>query len=120
NALRRIRGEHRISEANVEESLREVRRALLDADVNFQVVREFIESVKTRALGQDVLKSLTPGQQIVKIIHDELMLLMGSEHADLRTPKSGPMIILIAGLQGSGKTTFAGKLALRLKEKGRL
>ncbi len=119
NALRRIRGEHRISEANVEESLREVRRALLDADVNFQVVKEFIESVKTRALGQDVLKSLTPGQQIVKIIHDELMLLMGSERADLRAPKSGPMIILIAGLQGSGKTTFAGKLALSLKEKGR-
>ena len=118
-ALKRIRGEHRLSEANVEESLREVRRALLDADVNFQVVKDFIESVKTKALGQDVLKSLSPGQQIVKIINDELIALMGSERSELNTAKSGPAIVMIAGLQGSGKTTFAAKLARHLKEKGR-
>ncbi|MBL0175279.1 MAG: signal recognition particle protein [Ignavibacteria bacterium] len=119
-ALKRIRGEHRISEANVEESLREVRRALLDADVNFQVVKDFIDSVKSQAVGVDVLKSLSPGQQIVKILYDELVLLMGSERADLQYAKSGPTIILVAGLQGSGKTTFSAKLARHLKEKGRL
>jgi signal recognition particle subunit SRP54 len=119
SALRVIRGQHRISEGNVEDSLREVRRALLDADVNFQVVKDFIESVKGQAMGQDVLKSLTPGQQIVKIIHDELVLLMGSERADIDLAKSGPTIIMVAGLQGSGKTTFCAKLARHFKEKGR-
>ncbi|MDH7514767.1 MAG: signal recognition particle protein [Bacteroidota bacterium] len=118
-ALRRIRGQHRMTEANVDESLREVRRALLDADVNFQVAKGFIESVKTRALGQEVLKSLSPGQQFVKIIHDELVALMGSNRADLNFSPSGLTIIMVAGLQGSGKTTFAGKLALYVKEKGR-
>ncbi|MBI5648547.1 MAG: signal recognition particle protein [Ignavibacteriae bacterium] len=118
-ALKRIRGEHRLTEANVEESLREVRRALLDADVNFQVVKDFIEAVKDKALGQDVLKSLTPGQQIVKIINDELIALMGADRTELAMAKSGPTIIMIAGLQGSGKTTFAAKLARHLKEKGR-
>jgi signal recognition particle subunit SRP54 len=119
-ALKRIRGDHRISEANVEESLREVRRALLDADVNFQVVKDFIESVQAQAVGQDVLKSLSPGQQIVKILYDELVLLMGSERSELQYAKSGPTIIMVAGLQGSGKTTFSAKLARHLKEKGRL
>ena len=120
NALRAIRGQSRISEGNVEDSLREVRRALLDADVNFQVVKDFIDSVKAQALGQDVLKSLTPGQQIVKILHDELVLLMGSEKADVSLSRSGPTIIMVAGLQGSGKTTFCAKLARHMKEKGRL
>jgi signal recognition particle subunit SRP54 len=119
NALKRIRGEHRISEANVSDTLREVRRALLDADVNFNVVKEFIESVKEQALGQDVLRSLKPGQQMVKILNDELIKLMGSEKADLALARSGPTIILVAGLQGSGKTTFSAKLARHLKEKGR-
>ncbi len=118
-ALKRIRGDHRISEGNVEESLREVRRALLDADVNFQVVKDFIDSVKDRALGQDVLKSLTPGQQMVKVLYDELVALMGGERVDINIAKSGPTIIMVAGLQGSGKTTFCSKLALQLKGRGR-
>lgn len=119
DALRRVKGQHRISEGNVEETLREVRRALLEADVNFQVVRDFIDAVKDKALGQDVLKSLTPGQQIVKILHDELVGLMGSEKTDLRFATSGPTVIMVAGLQGSGKTTFSAKLALQLKSQGR-
>ncbi|MFZ1730330.1 MAG: signal recognition particle protein [Bacteroidota bacterium] len=119
-ALRRVKGQHRISEDNVTETLREVRRALLEADVNFQVTKDFIDKVKDQALGQDVLKSLTPGQQIVKILHDELVLLMGSEKADLSFAKTGPTIIMVAGLQGSGKTTFSAKLALHLKGLGRL
>lgn len=118
-ALRRVRGQHRISEENVSDTLREVRRALLEADVNFQVTKDFIDTVKEKALGQDVLKSLTPGQQIVKILHEELMLLMGSERADLGFAKSGPTVIMVAGLQGSGKTTFSAKLALHLKGLGR-
>lgn len=118
--LKRLRGEHRISEANIEESLREVRRALLEADVQFQVVKDFIEAVKTKALGQEVLKSVSPGQQIVKIIHDELVELMGSERTDITFSRSGPTIIMIAGLQGSGKTTFSAKLAHNLKSSGRL
>ncbi|MAT40246.1 MAG: signal recognition particle protein [Ectothiorhodospiraceae bacterium] len=118
-ALKRIRGEHRISEENVNESLREVRRALLEADVNFQVVKDFIERVKVKALGTEVLKSLTPGQQIVKILHDELVVLMGSEKAEVTTATTGPTIILIAGLQGSGKTTFSAKLARHFKSLGR-
>lgn len=118
-ALRRVKGQHRISEDNVTETLREVRRALLEADVNFQVTKDFIDTVKDQALGQDVLKSLTPGQQIVKILHDELVLLMGSEKADLSFAKTGPTIIMVAGLQGSGKTTFSAKLALHLKGLGR-
>lgn len=119
-ALRRVRGQHRISEENVSDTLREVRRALLEADVNFQVTKDFIDSVRDKALGQDVLKSLTPGQQIVKVLHDELMLLMGSEKADLTFARTGPTIIMVAGLQGSGKTTFSAKLALHLKSQGRL
>ncbi len=118
-ALRRVKGQHRISEDNVSDTLREVRRALLEADVNFQVTKDFIDTVKEKALGQDVLKSLTPGQQIVKILHDELMLLMGSEKADLTFAKTGPTVIMVAGLQGSGKTTFSAKLALHLKGQGR-
>jgi signal recognition particle subunit SRP54 len=119
DALRRIRGEHRISEDNVTESLREVRRALLDADVNITVAKDFIESVRAKALGQDVLKSLTPGQQIVKILYDELVVLMGSEREELKFARSGPTIIMVAGLQGSGKTTFCAKLAQNLKSRGR-
>ena len=119
DALRRVKGQHRISEDNVSDTLREVRRALLEADVNFQVTKDFIEGVREKALGADVLKSLTPGQQIVKILHDELVGLMGAERVDLNYARTGPTIIMVAGLQGSGKTTFSAKLAKHLKGAGR-
>jgi len=118
--FRKLRGEGKISPRNVEESLREVRRALLDADVNYKVAKQFIDDVQKRAVGQDVLDSITPGQLIVKIIHDEMIKLLGGTKSDLALSQTPPTVILIAGLQGSGKTTFAAKLANRLKSKGRL
>lgn len=118
-AIKRIRGQAKISEENIEEGLREVRRALLDADVNFNVAKKFIDDVKEKALGQEVKGSLTPGQVIVKIIHDELVALMGSSKTDITMSHQSPTIIMVAGLQGSGKTTFCGKLARHLKKKGK-
>jgi signal recognition particle subunit SRP54 len=118
-ALKRLRGQGRISEANIAESLREVRRVLLDADVNYKVVKDFIDTVQQKSLGQDVITSLSPGQLIIKIIHDELVALMGSEKSDIAFSAAPPSVILIAGLQGSGKTTFSAKLANLLKSKGR-
>ncbi len=118
--LKRLRGEHRITESNVAESLREVRRALLDADVNLSVVKSFIDTVQKKSAGVEVLKSLAPGQQIVKIIYDELVGLMGSEKAEMKFGPTPPSIVMVAGLQGSGKTTFCAKLASHLKSKGRL
>lgn len=118
-AIKRIRGQAKITEENIEEGLREVRRALLDADVNFNVAKKFIEDVKEKALGQEVKGSLTPGQVIVKIIHDELVALMGSSKTDIAMSNQTPTVIMVAGLQGSGKTTFCGKLARHLKKKGK-
>jgi signal recognition particle subunit SRP54 len=118
NAFRNLRGLGKISEGNVADSLREVRMALLDADVNFKVVKDFIERVKVKALGQDVLQSIQPGQQIIKIIHDELVTLLGSENAAL-TLKSAPSCIMMVGLHGSGKTTSSAKLARLLAKQGR-
>lgn len=111
-----LKGEGRISEINVAESLKEVRRALLDADVNFKIAKSFTDTVKEKALGQNVLKSVKPGQMMVKIVNDELTSLMGGEHVEIDISKN-PSVILIAGLQGSGKTTFSGKLANLLKKK---
>ncbi len=119
-AFKKLRGEGKISPRNVEESLREVRRALLDADVNYKVARQFIDDVQKRAIGQEVLDSITPGQLIVKIIHDEMTKLLGGTRAEIATAQTPPTIILVAGLQGSGKTTFSAKLASLLKGKGRL
>jgi signal recognition particle subunit SRP54 len=119
-AFKKLRGEGKISAQNVEESLREVRRALLDADVNYKVAKQFIDDVQKRALGQDVLNSITPGQLIIKIIHDEMVNLLGVTKSELAFSQTPPTIILVAGLQGSGKTTFSGKLAHLLKGKGRL
>ena len=113
-----LRGLGKISESNVGESLREVRMALLEADVNFKVARDFIERVKEKALGQEVLLSVQPGQQIVKIIYDELVALLGSENASLNLSGS-PASILMCGLHGSGKTTSSGKLARLLQKQGR-
>jgi len=111
-----LKGQGRISEINIAETLKEVRRALLDADVNFKIAKLFTDTVKQKALGQEVLKSVNPSQMIVKIVHDELVDLMGGDKTDINI-KINPSIILIAGLQGSGKTTFSGKLAKWAKSK---
>ena len=118
NAFRNLRGLGKISESNVAEALREVRLALLDADVNFKVVKEFIDRVQGQALGQEVIQSVQPGQQIIKVMHDELVTLLGSENAGLEL-RSAPACILMVGLHGSGKTTSAGKLARLLTKQGR-
>lgn len=118
-ALKSISGQGRITELNIAESMREVRRALLDADVNFQVAREFTDRIKERALGSDVLTSVSPGQQLVKIVYDELVEFLGGTQEDIEYAQQPPTVILVAGLQGSGKTTFTGKLARHLKSKGR-
>src|SRR2546421_7618247 len=118
NAFRNLRGLGKISEENVGEALREVRLALLEADVNFKVARDFIERVKTQAIGQEVVQSIQPGQQIIKIIHDELVELLGSENAGLQL-SGNPSCVLMIGLHGSGKTTSSGKLGRLLLKQGR-
>ena len=119
SVFKKLRGQGKITESNIEESLREVRRVLLDADVNYKVVKQFIDDVQRRAVGQEVLNSITPGQLIVKIIYDELVKLMGETKTDLNFSQMPPTVIMVAGLQGSGKTTFSAKLARYLKTKGR-
>lgn len=111
-----LKGQGRITEINVAETLKEVRRALLDADVNFRLAKQFTDTVKQKALGQEVLKAVNPSQMMIKIVHDELVELMGSGKSDINI-KANPAVILIAGLQGSGKTTFSGKLAVWVKNK---
>ena len=111
-----LKGHGKISEINIAESLKEVRRALLDADVNFKIAKNFTDTVKEKALGQDVLKAVKPGEMMVKIVRDELAELMGSKAEDVNI-EGAPAVILIAGLQGSGKTTFSGKLSKFLKDK---
>src|SRR5215469_8041184 len=118
NAFRNLRGLGKISESNVSDSLREVRMALLEADVNFKVARDFIERVKTKSIGAEVVQSVQPGQQIIKIIHDELVDLLGSQNAALNLGGS-PTSVLMVGLHGSGKTTSSGKLARLLQKQGR-
>ncbi|HNW58412.1 MAG TPA: signal recognition particle protein [bacterium] len=117
--LRNLRGQGKLTEKNIAESMREVRRVLLEADVNYKVAKQFIAEVEQRALGQEVLRSITPGQMVVKIIYDEMTRLLGEKEAPLLFGKALPAVILLAGLQGSGKTTFAGKLARHLRKKGR-
>ncbi len=111
-----LKGEGKITEINVAETLKDVRKALLDADVNYKVAKQFTDTVKEKALGQNVLTAVKPGQLMVKIVHDELALLMGGETVDVDI-KNNPSVILMSGLQGSGKTTFSGKLAKMLKSK---
>jgi len=118
NAFKNLRGLGKISEGNVADSLREVRMALLEADVNFKVARDFIERVKIKAIGAEVVQSVQPGQQIIKIIHDELVDLLGSQNSGLNL-HANPSLILMVGLHGSGKTTSSGKLARLLQKQGR-
>ena len=117
--FKRLRGEGKLSESNIAETLREVRRILLDADVNYKVAKQFIDDVQKRAIGQEVLRSITPGQLIVKIIYDELVKLLGTSNVDIRFGSTLPTVIMVAGLQGSGKTTFCAKLARYLQSQGR-
>jgi len=116
--FKRLRGFGRLSEDNIAEALREVRLALLEADVNVKVVRSFLERVRERAVGRDVLESLTPGQQVVKVVYEELAALMGGTANRLRTAGQPPTVLMLVGLQGSGKTTTAGKLARLLRGQG--
>lgn len=119
DAFRSLRGKNKISEENIEETLKNVKTALLEADVNFKVVKEFVEKVKIEAMGEKVLRGVEPGQQFVKIMHDELAKLMGGEHEELNLNRPPVIPILIVGLNGSGKTTFTGKLALYLRNKNK-
>ncbi|MES2906887.1 MAG: signal recognition particle receptor subunit alpha, partial [Pseudomonadota bacterium] len=117
--LDKLRGRGALSEADVSEAMREVRRALLEADVSLDVVKDFVERVRMKAIGTEVLKSVTPGQMVVKIVHDELATTLGAtaEVIDLNAP--APVAIMMVGLQGSGKTTTSAKIAKRLQEKQR-
>jgi signal recognition particle subunit SRP54 len=115
-AFKSVKGEGRITEINIAETLKDVRRALLDADVNYKIAKSFTDNVKQKALGQDVLTSIKPGQMLIKLVHDELAELMGGQSQEIKISQT-PSVILISGLQGSGKTTFSGKLANYVKSK---
>lgn len=117
NTINKIRGKGKVNEADVKEMMREVRLALLEADVNFKVVKDFVKKVSERAVGQEVLKSLTPGQQIVKVVQEELTELMGGENSKIAAAHRPPTVIMMVGLQGAGKTTTTGKLANLIRKK---
>lgn len=119
DTFRKLKGKGRLTEADVDEALKEVRRALLAADVNFQVVKDFIKRVKERAVGQDVLSSLTPAQHVIKIVHDELTTLMGGVQSKINIAPKPPTVVMIVGLQGGGKTTTSAKLSNLLRKQGR-
>ncbi len=117
--FKKLRGAGKLSEKNVQDSLREVRQALLEADVNYKVARDFVKSVQEKAIGDEVLKSIEPGQQIIKIVHDELVTLLGGQAEPMAPIDKSPTVYMVCGLQGSGKTTLAGKLALQAKRKNK-
>ena len=120
NIFKNLRGKGRLSEADVKAALKEVKMALLEADVNFKVVKNFIKSVEERAIGQDVMSSLTPGQMVIKIVNEEMISLMGSETTEIAIkPGNEITVIMMAGLQGAGKTTTTAKLAGKFKAKGK-
>src|SRR5579883_915189 len=116
---KKIRGQARLTESNVTEAIRDIRRALLDADVNYKVAKKFIDDVQSKALGADVLRAVSPEQQFIKILYDELVLIMGGAAVDLNYAPELPTIVMVCGLQGSGKTTFSAKLANFLKGKNK-
>ncbi len=118
HVFKKLKGHGKLRESNIEEGLKEVRMALLEADVHYRVVKKFIADIKERALGREVMSSLTPGQQVIKIVNDELTRLMGTNHEDLNLSGVKPVSIMLVGLQGSGKTTTCGKIAVVLSEKG--
>ncbi len=118
-ALKKLKGHGKLNEKNVQDGLKEVRMALLEADVHYRVVKQFIADVKNRAMGQEVLASLTPGQQVVKIVNEELTALMGAAHEDINLAGKTPAAVMLVGLQGAGKTTTVGKLAVLLRKKGK-
>src|SRR3954467_8634590 len=117
-AFQTLKGQGRITEINVATTIKEVRKALIDADVNYKVAKEVTDEIKEKAMGQDVLTAISPGQLLVKITNDQLTELMGGQSEDIKI-EGNPAVILIAGLQGSGKTTFSGKLAQYIKKQGR-
>src|SRR6201989_941619 len=118
DVFKTLRGETRLTPENIEAALREIRLALLEADVNFKVVKAFIDRVRDRALGQDVLRSLSPSQHVIKIVRDEMVALFGNAEGWLQQTSKRPRVVLLLGLQGAGKTTTAGKLATWLGEQG--
>ncbi|HEA26272.1 MAG TPA: signal recognition particle protein, partial [Ectothiorhodospiraceae bacterium] len=119
STLKNLRGTGRLSETNIKDTLREVRMALLEADVALSVVRAFVEKIKERAVGQEVLESLTPGQALIKVVHEELIELMGSANSELNLAAQPPAVVLMAGLQGAGKTTTVAKLSRWLRERSK-
>ena len=118
-AFKKLRSKGKLTESDIKEAMREVRLALLEADVSYKVTKDFVSKVSERAVGVQVLESLTPAQQVIKIVNEELTALMGNESARLNSPAKPPAIIMMCGLQGSGKTTHSAKLALMLKKQGR-
>ncbi|MFH0930969.1 MAG: signal recognition particle protein [Candidatus Zixiibacteriota bacterium] len=117
--LKKLRGQGKLTESNIKEALKEVRRALLEADVNYKVVKDFIIRVETKSIGQEVLKSITPGQQMIKIVYEELTQLLGKDNSGMKFSSSGSTVWMLVGLQGSGKTTACGKLASYYRKKGK-
>ena len=119
SVFKKLRGYGKLTEKNIADSMKEIRRALLEADVNYKIVKDFVANVQEQAVGQDVLRSVTPGQMIVKIVHAEMINLLGETSAQIKTAGIPPTIVMLSGLQGSGKTTFAGKMASFFRKKGR-
>ena len=119
SALKGLTSKGKLTEKDVKAAMREIRLALLEADVNFLVVKDFVKKVTERSIGQEIMESLTPGQQVIKIVNEELTALMGETHSKLTVASKPPTIIMMVGLQGSGKTTTSGKLALHLKNQGK-
>lgn len=117
--FKKLRGQGKLTEKNIRESMREVRRALLEADVNFRVAKDFIAKIQERAVGREVLSNIAPGQQVVKIVHDELVSLLGNTAQEINFSPAPPSVLMLVGLQGSGKTTTAGKLACKLRAQGK-
>src|SRR5699024_1111016 len=118
-AFKKLRGKGKLKEADVKEAMREVRLALLEADVNYKVAKDFVSAVTEKSVGNEVLESLTPSQQVIKIVHDEMTRLMGGECEKIRFAAKGPTVLMMCGLQGSGKTTHSAKLARYFKSMGK-